>query len=177
MADVKSSPLSVRVKDYLGQTAVAQGFADFAITDTFGAAHTAIQAWITALDAVTGAVIEQCFYKNAVPLPGGLKTVPVVGAPNSVALSINFTNAQDKVAYDFTIPAIDPVNISAGGPDMTEGATIDLLVDIMEADLAGTTGGHFTTASDGNLVLGYNGRLAVRTHRKQLQSKSSRVGA
>jgi hypothetical protein len=175
MADVKASPVSVRLRDYLNQTAVAQAYADFAITDTFGAAHTALQAWLTDLDTVTGAVIEQCVYKNTVPLPGGLKTDAVIGAPNGYGLAINFTNTQDKDAYAFQIPALDPVNITAGGPDVSGGSTIDTLQTLMVGSLAGTTGGHFTTNADGPLLAAYNARIANRTDRKQLQPKSSRA--
>jgi len=175
MADQKSSPVSVRVKDYLGNTAVATGYADFADGDTYGTSHTALQAFLTDLDHVTGAIIEECTYKNTVPLPGGLKSTATIGAPNSTTLSINFTNSQDKDAYAFTLPALDPACILAGGPDVTSGASIDTLQALMIAGLTGTTGGHFTTNADGPLLAAYNARIATRSHRKQLQQKSSRA--
>lgn len=177
MADVKASDLSVRIRDFLGNTAVATGYADFAGGDTFTGSATAIQAWVTDLDKVTGGVIEEIVYKRAIALPGGIKTDPVVGAPNATALALNFTNAQDQAAYAFVIPALDPAVILSGGPDMTASATIDDLVVLMSGALAGTTGGHFTTNRDGNLSAGTNGRIVTRKHRKQLQSKSSRPAA
>ena len=177
MADVKASDLSVRLKDYLGNTSVATAYLDFATGDTFAGAQTAIDAFLTNLDNVTGAVLQECFYKRAIPLPGGIKSVATVGAPNSSALSLNFGNAQDQAAYAFVIPALDPVNITAGGPDMTSGATIDVLFAEMSAALSGTTGGHFTTNRDGNLDSKIQGRIVTRTHRKQLQGSSKRPAA
>jgi hypothetical protein len=176
MADVKASDLSVRLKDYLGNTSVATAYLDFATGDTFAGAQTAIQTFLTNLDSVTGAVIEECFYKRAIPLPS-VKSDATVGAPNSTALSLNFGNAQDQAAYAFVIPALDPVNIVSGGPDMVSGHTIDTLFAEMAAALSGTTGGHFTTNRDGNLNEKIQGRLVTRTHRKQLQGASKRPAA
>ena len=174
MADVKSSSVSARITDYRGSTAPATAYLDFAGGDTVTGMETAIQAWITDLDAVTGGLVEECVYKRTIPLPGGLKSVAVAGVALSDTLSVNFNNAQDKAAYAFLVPALDPADITAGGPDVATGNSIDNLVTLMGATLAGTTGGHFTTNRDGNLSNAFNARIVTRTHRKQLQGKSSR---
>jgi hypothetical protein len=175
MADVLASDVSIRVRDYLGNAASITAYVDFATTDTFGAAQTALQQYQLDLDAVTGAVIEECIYKKAIALTGGLKTGPAAGAANATQLLTNFTNAQDKAAYSFAIAALDPACISAGGPDVTGGASIDTLLGLMTGALAGTTGGHFTTNRDGNLSAAFNAKIVTRKHRKQLDSKSSRT--
>jgi hypothetical protein len=175
MADVNASDVSVRVRDFLGNAASITSYADFATTDTFGAATTALQQFQLDLDAVTGAVIEECFYKRAIGLTAGLKSAPIEGAPNMQQLLANFSNAQDKTAYSFAVPALDPACITAGGPDVASGASIDTLLGLMTGALAGTTGGHFTTNRDGNLSAAFNAKVVTRKHRKQLDSKSSRT--
>lgn len=175
MADVIASDVTVRVRDYLGNAASITAYCDFGATDTFGAAATALQNYQLDLDKVTGGVIEECIYKKAIGLTAGLKTGAAVGAPNMQQLLANFNNAQDQAAYSFAVPALDPACIASGGPDVISGHSIDVLLGLMTGALAGTTAGHFTTNRDGSLSAAFNAKVVTRKHRKQLDSKSSRV--
>lgn len=178
MADTKASNISVSITDVDGYKSNALAYADFGAADTVAGITTALEAWLQLLNNVTGGKINSCEYKMAIPITSGAASkTALAGAFNARVLSIDFTNSQDKAAWAFDVPAVDPAAVTSGGPIMTESGSIDLLADFMETNpITGTTGGVFTTSRDGALVLGFNGRIVTHKHRKQLQSGSRRTG-
>lgn len=166
--------LSFRVSDYAKRATQLRAFVTVAQTDTLGAVAAALQAWSLALDAVTGGVIEELTQNIVIPAPDGLKTTPTVGSPLMTTLVLNFANSQDRAAYAYQVLGMDVATITRGGPDMTPGASIDVLASLMASGLTGTTGGHFTTDRDGPLTAALRGRIDVRLDRGQLKRSSLR---
>lgn len=165
----QTSMVSVRLIDYVGTDSVAKAFVTLSMENTFDAADAGLGAWLSALDKVTGARIAEAYQNMVIPLPGGLKSSAESGSIKQAALALAFTNERDKNSYELLIPAVSYSVVSRGGPDMASGATIDLFMSGMEAGLAGTTGGHFTTDRAGTVVAALKGMLVLRKRKRDLQ--------
>lgn len=164
-----TSTVSIRLRDVLDTDAIAKSYLTVAGADTIGAVDTTLGAWMSALDAVTGARIKEAVQTIAVPLPDGLKTVPDRGVMLNFTLSLEFDNDQDRKNYVLLVPAVGLDVVSGGGPDMTAGATIDRLAALLVNQVPGTTGGQFTTDRGGALTKAVEGWLSFHKRKRDLQ--------
>lgn len=165
----------VRLRDYRGDIAPLASALTVDAQDTMAAIDGAIQAWLGALDNVTGAVILDCEHWLRVPLPGGIKNTATHGPSRVQWLTVAFANAQDVAAYAFAVPAPPNDILSGAAPDTATGASIDRLAQYMGATLAGTTGGHFTTERDGVLTEPLRAAIVERKVRRDKLRQTARA--
>ncbi|HEV2461069.1 MAG TPA: hypothetical protein VGS80_22180 [Ktedonobacterales bacterium] len=165
--------MSVAIRDYRLDSAAATAYAVFDAADTVGAIITALQAWLAALNAVTGGKITGCRYELEIPLTGGVATkVAVQGANIGRTLLSTFPHAGQTYKYSWAVPGLDPACEPAGALDISDGSSIDVLHDLMEAKLAGTTGGYFVTAAFDHLAPTGSAKPVDRKHRRALPKET-----
>jgi hypothetical protein len=85
------------------------------------------------------------------------------GAAASNCVTLAFAhNAADDLPWDFLVPAVSSSVLSGGKPDMTEGATIDVLADVLENLTPVVAGLTFVTNRGGALGPTASGFLCTR---------------
>src|ERR1700674_5304715 len=68
------------------------------------AVTTAFNAWLAALDGVTGGGIVRADWTIVPPLPGGIKGAPVVGSEVQEVATFGFPEASTPYSYGNTVP-------------------------------------------------------------------------
>jgi hypothetical protein len=169
MARKEGNNVSVGIKDWNGLARSILAYLAYPGAATVTQITAGTQAFCTALDKVTGAEITSLQYTLDITLPGGLKGGPVSGADAMTKIRASFPAANQKSPWGFDIYARDPACVSGGQPDTAEGASLDLLTDVM---LAAATGGGTFVSSQGNALNGEPDCRQGSSHmRKQLNTK------
>ncbi len=129
---------------------------------------TALNAWLAALDGVTGAQIVRAGVGLSIPVTG-VKTAPVAGAENSESVTIDFNQAGLTTHYGDNIPAFLESLITGDTPNLSAGAVAAYTALLGTPPVLG--GGY---SGLGNELLGavYRAFQGSRKHRRQLFAKS-----
>lgn len=154
--------IAVTIADALGFSAMADAYFLADTTLTVGAILNVVGVWLGRLqDCCGGRIVDAQVRLDVDVSPWADKSIEN-SASTSSALVLNFPNDSDTLPWDFVVPAVSTTVLVGGGPDNTEGATIDLLADMME-NLGPTLAG-FTFASNrgGTLVPEASGFLSTR---------------
>jgi hypothetical protein len=154
--------VTVRVADALGFTAITDSYFLADTTLSVGDILNVVGVWLGRLQDCSGGRIVSAQVSLDVDVSAFAEKTIEPGTSTSSALVLNFPNDSDTLPWDFVVPAVSTTVLVDGGPDNTEGATIDLLADMME-NLGPTLAG-FTFASNrgGALVPEASGFLSTR---------------
>lgn len=167
--------INVRVADALGFTANADAYflADTALS--VGDILNVVGVWLGRLQDCSAGRVVDAQVRLEVDVSAFAEKVIESYASTSSALVLNFPNDSDTLPWDFVVPAVSTTVLTDGGPDVSEGATIDLLADMME-NLGPTLAG-FTFASNrgGALVPEASGFLSTRKRGILASRKTIRV--
>ncbi|HEV2461070.1 MAG TPA: hypothetical protein VGS80_22185 [Ktedonobacterales bacterium] len=146
-------------------------------TVTLAELTSAMQTWLAEVQAVCGGRIVGAQFRIGIDVSGfaGKTIEPSAGVASCVALK--FANTADGLPWDFVVPAVSTTMIVAGKPDMSEGATIDVLADTMENGTTGPSGFAFVDTRGGVLGPTAGGFLTTRPSLSQPFTKSYTVGA
>ncbi len=129
-----------------------------------------IVSWLqglgAAVDLVTDGQITKIRVSLLIPLPGGIKSAPVLGGDNEKTGLITWSVASSPNAYGLDIPALKNAEISGNSIDFTEPNMAALTSYL----LAITTGIAATDRYGNPFSAIKRGRLTFRKHRRALRS-------
>lgn len=167
--------ITVQVADALGFSAKADAYFLADTTLTVGDILNVVGVLVGRIQDCSGGRVVQADVRLEVDVSAFSEKVIEPGASTSSALVLNFPNDSDTLPWDFVVPAVSTSVLVDGGPDVTEGATVDLLADMME-NLGPTLAG-FTFASNrgGALVPEASGFLSTRKRGVLASRKTIRV--
>lgn len=154
--------IAIEVADSLGFTAKTNSFFLADTSLSVGDFLVVAGVWLGRVQDCCGGRIVEAEVRFEVDVSAFAEKSIEPGASTSSALVLNFPNDSDTLPWDFVVPAVSTTVLVDGGPDNMEGATIDLLADMME-NLGPTLAG-FTFASNrgGALVPEASGFLSTR---------------
>jgi len=136
---------------------------------TVAALDTALNAWITDLDAITGGQVIRSGARVLPALPGGIKAAPVTGSEVEEVVTFDFTQTGVPYHYGNTVPAfLESLETADHKPDLSATAVSDYTTLLTSAVLGGTYTG---LGNDALAALSY-AFLPTRKHRKQANAMS-----
>jgi len=136
---------------------------------TVAALDTALNAWITDLDAITGGQVIRSAAKVIPALPGGIKSAPVAGSEVEEVVTFDFTQTGVPYHYGNTVPAfLETLETADHKPDLSATPVSDYTTLLTSAVLGGTYTG---LGNDALAALSY-AFLPTRKHRKQANAMS-----
>lgn len=169
--------ITVRVADALGFSASSDAY--FLADTTLSVGDILIEAgvWLGRLQDCSGGRIVDAQVRLEVDVSAFAAKAIEEGASTSNSLVLNFPNDSDTLPWDFVVPAVSSSVLIDGAPAMGEGATIDLLTDMME-NLGPTLAG-FTFASNrgGELAPEASGFLSARKRGVLASRQTIQVGS
>lgn len=136
---------------------------------TVAATITALNAWLTALDAITGAVITRSGIGISPVLPGGLKSTVTGDAENPETVTFDFNQAGLSTHYGDNIPAFLESALSGDQVDLTNAAVIAYVGLLTTPPVLG---GGYSGLGNELLTSLYRAFQGNRKHRRQLFPKS-----
>lgn len=143
-------------------TTVTHLFIDSA--STVAAVATALNAWLTDLDAITGGQIIRSSASILPALPGGLKSAPVSGSEVQEVATFDFTQSGTPYHWGSVVPAfLESLETAQHKPDIANAAVLAYTTLLTTAPVLG--GAYTGPGNDALLALAY-AFLATRKHRR-----------
>jgi hypothetical protein len=168
MANV-TAQFSATVIDEAGIKANANAHLLIADTSTVAQLDTALNAWISALDLITGGQIIRSDASVRPALPGGIKSSPVVGSEVQEVATFDFTQTGLIYHYGNVVPSfLETAETADHKPDLANTDVMAYYTLLLGAVLGGTYTG---PGNDALAALSY-AFLATRKHRKQERAVS-----
>lgn len=150
-----NAELSIRIKDGQGQRASTRAFVTFPDAATAADLSTGLAAWMTALNNVTGGVVEEILANIFLDTSGLTANTPSGAIVAREGVGMSYPNATDNHPWTFWVPARAVATVASNKAVTTEGGLLDLLTDIMGAAFQVVDAGdsHFTDEDYNHLTL------------------------
>ena len=131
--------------------------------DTIATLVTAQQAWVSAVDGVSGAKVISSGMTFSPALPGGIKGAAIAGARVEQTGVLNLGNNTTPYRYGVTIPALKDSLIVAGRINLTD-ALITTFTTLLTSAVGG---GAYTNLARQTLTGVIDAVLSFRKHRRE----------
>lgn len=164
-----TAQFSATIQDEAGIKATVIAHALISDASTVAVLDTALNAWISALDGITGGRIIRSAARVLPALPGGIKSAPVAGSEVEEVVTFDFTQSGLAYHYGNTVPAfLETLETADHKPDLANAAVIAYTGLLLGAVAGGTYTG---LGNDALAALSY-AFLPTRKHRKQANAMS-----
>jgi len=164
-----TAQFSATIIDEAGIKATAMAHLLISDASTVAQLDTALNAWVSAVDLITGGQIIRSAARVLPALPGGIKDTPVAGSEVEEVVTFDFTQTGIIYHYGNVVPAfLETLETADHKPDLAATDVAAYTTLLTGAVLGGTYTG---LGNDALAALSY-AFLPTRKHRKQANAMS-----